>query len=284
MHERRTALPTATAAPYSRSRPLPPCRGIIAVDAKDFTGLPAIEHEAVSRAVPDLIRASLDRAGLAELWNERRFPASTGDGYVLGFDPSLMPFVIHPWLLTLQEVLTEINIHALGALPIRLRVSLHIGPLPDTGDEFGGNGTVRNDTHRLLDSRPVKAVLASSKENVTQVAAILSDRCYQDAVASGYTGRHPDHFIEVPATVEGKRFAQRAWIHVPLPSGPLHGAHTSGDAADKGLGAARGPEGGERSHGSEGGRVTNRAPNGNINTGTVHGGQRVTVTRHRRDT
>ncbi|MEL5956420.1 hypothetical protein AADR41_16905 [Streptomyces sp. CLV115] len=284
MHEQQTALPTATAAPYSRSRPLPPCRGIIAVDAKDFTGLPAIEHEAVSRAVPDLLRASLERAGLAELWTERRFPASTGDGYVLGFDPSLMPFVIHPWLLTLQEVLTEINIHALGALPIRLRVSLHIGPLPDTGDEFGGNGTVRNDTHRLLDSRPVKAVLASSRENVTQVAAILSDRCYQDAVASGYTGRHPDHFIEVPATVEGKRFAQRAWIHVPTPSGPLHDPHTSGDAADKGPGVARGPEGGERGHGSEGGRVTNRAPNGNINTGTVHGSQRVTVTRHRRDT
>ncbi|MCT2543244.1 hypothetical protein [Streptomyces atratus] len=284
MHEQQTVLPTATAAPYSCSRPLPPCRGIIAVDAKDFTGLPAIEHEAVSRAVPDLIRASLDRAGLAELWNERRFPASTGDGYVLGFDPSLMPFVIHPWLLTLQEVLTEINIHALGAPPIRLRVSLHIGPLPDTGDEFGGNGTVRNDTHRLLDSRPVKAVLASSKENVTQVAAILSDRCYQDAVASGYTGRHPDHFIEVPATVEGRRFAQRAWIHVPLPSGPLHDARASGDAADKGLGAAGGPGGGERPHGSEGGRVSNRAPNGNINTGTVHGSQRVTVTSHRRDT
>lgn len=283
MHEQDNGLPRATAAPYTRSRPLPPYRGIIAVDAKDFTGLPAIEHEVVSRTVPDLIGTSLDRAGLAELWNDRKFPASTGDGYVLGFDPSLMPFVIHPWLFTLQEVLTEFNIHALGALPIRLRVSLHIGPLPDTGDEFGGNGTVRNDTHRLLDSRPVKAVLASSKENVTQVAAILSDRCYQDAVASGYTGRHPDHFIEVPATVEGKRFAQRAWIHVPLPSGPLNTLHMPGDAAGEGHGTDGDQEGTGRRDASEGIRVTNRAPNGNINTGTVHGGQRVMVTRRGTD-
>ncbi|MCX4736218.1 hypothetical protein [Streptomyces sp. NBC_01363] len=283
MHEQDNGLPRATAAPYTRSRPLPPYRGIIAVDAKDFTGLPAIEHEVVSRTVPDLIGTSLDRAGLAELWNDRKFPASTGDGYVLGFDPSLMPFVIHPWLFTLQEVLAEFNIHALGALPIRLRVSLHVGPLPDTGDEFGGNGTVRNDTHRLLDSRPVKAVLASSRENVTQVAAILSDRCYQDAVASGYTGRHPDHFIEVPATVEGKRFAQRAWIHVPLPSGPLHDLHMTGDAAGEGHGTDGDQEGTGRRDASEGVRVANRAPNENINTGTVHGGQRVTVTRRGTD-
>ncbi|MET9658013.1 hypothetical protein [Streptomyces sp. NPDC006510] len=195
-----------------------------------------------------------------------------------------MPFVIHPWLFTLQEVLTEFNIHALGALPIRLRVSLHIGPLPDTGDEFGGNGTVRNDTHRLLDSRPVKAVLASSKENVTQVAAVLSDRCYQDAVASGYTGRHPDHFIEVPATVEGKLFAQRARLHVPLPSGSSDDP-SSGDSLTPGhsltpgdgTGVAHGTDGrpGGRRDGAEGVRVSNRAPNGNINTGTVHGSQSV---------
>ncbi|MFI1800195.1 hypothetical protein ACH427_22985 [Streptomyces sp. NPDC020379] len=273
MHDHGAELPRATAAPYTRSRLLPPYRGIVAVDAKGFTGHPAIEHEVISRAVPDLIRTSLERAGLAELWNERKFPASTGDGYVLGFDPSLMPFVVHPWLLTLQEVLTDFNVHSLGVVPIRLRVSLHIGPLPDTDDEFGGNGTARNDTHRLLDSRPVKAVLASSKENITHVAAILSDRCYEDVVASGYTGRHLDHFIEVPATVEGKQFAQRAWIYVPLPSGPLHDRHILGSAVDEQ--AEKDGHSVSRRGGSEGGRMTNKAPNGNINTGTVHGGQSV---------
>ncbi|MGW3209919.1 hypothetical protein ACWC94_38595, partial [Streptomyces sp. NPDC001135] len=30
---------------------------------------------------PELIRTSLERAGLADVWNGRLFPATTGDGY-----------------------------------------------------------------------------------------------------------------------------------------------------------------------------------------------------------
>lgn len=270
MREHIGELPRGSAAPFTRSRPLPPYRGVLAVDTKGFTGHPAIEHEAISRAVPELLKAALVRAGLREVWEDRVFPNSTGDGYVFGFDTSLMPFVIHPLLLVLQDVLTDFNVLSHGVVPIRLRASLHVGPLPDTGDEFGGNGTVRNDTHRLLDSRPVKAVLASHKENITHIAAILSDRCYEDAVVGGYTGRHPDHFVEVVATVDGKPFSQRAWVYVPQPSGPL------GEEVPDGAGAeatapkdVRPPE----NAGPRSPRVRNSAPHGNINTGTVHGGQ-----------
>ncbi|MBM7168981.1 hypothetical protein JQK87_11240 [Streptomyces sp. G44] len=265
-------LPRHTARPYTRTRPLPPYRGILAVDAKDFTGRPAIEHEAVSRAVPELLKTALSKADLHDLWYDRKFPASTGDGYVFGFDPTRMPFVIHPLLLTLQDVLTDFNVLSHGAVPIRLRVSLHVGPLPDTGDEFGGNGTARNDTHRLLDSRPVKAVLASHKESLTHVAAILSDRCYEDAVASGYTGRHPDHFVEVAATVEGKPFSQRAWIYVPQPSGPLHDEPSDAAPSQVSPGETGRPSERDDTHTP---RTRNSAPHGNINTGTVHGGQSV---------
>ncbi|MGK5643220.1 hypothetical protein ACSNOK_33770, partial [Streptomyces sp. URMC 126] len=92
-----------------------------------------------------------------------------------------------------------------------------------------GNGTPRNDTHRLLDSRPVRAILAASSESITQVAAILSQRVFEDAVLSGYTRRHPDQFIEVPATVEGKNFQQRAWLYVPAPSGNLYDRRILGE-------------------------------------------------------
>lgn len=265
-------LPQGITGSYTRSRPLPPYRGILAVDAKDFTGRPAIEHEAISRVVPELLRTALARAELLELWENRVFPATTGDGYVFGFDPALMPFVVHPLLLTLQEVLTDYNVLSHGVVPIRLRASLHIGPLPDTSDEFGGNGTARNDTHRLLDSRPVKAVLASHKENITHVAAILSDRCYEDAVAGGYTGRHLDHFVEAAATVEGKPFSQRAWIYVPQPSGPVYEEPAPDRGAEKSTPEAVRPVGKREKRGPD---VRNNAPRGNINTGTVHGGQSV---------
>ncbi|MFE3547703.1 hypothetical protein ACFXN2_03410 [Streptomyces kronopolitis] len=272
MREFNSELPQRIAVPYTRSRPLPPYRGILAVDAKDFTGRPAIEHEAVSRAVPELLKTALSRAELGDLWDDRKFPASTGDGYVFGFDPTRLPFVVHPLLLMLQDVLTDFNVLSHGAVPIRLRASLHVGPLPDTGDEFSGNGTARNDTHRLLDSRPVKAVLASHKENITHVAAVLSDRCYQETVASGYTGRHPDHFVEVAATVDGKPFSQLAWIYVPQPSGPLYEEPSNVNTSQASAREAVRPL--ERDD-TQTPHARNTASNGNINTGTVHGGQSV---------
>ncbi|WP_329576403.1 hypothetical protein OG500_03445 [Kitasatospora sp. NBC_01250] len=278
-------LPEVSALPHSRSRHLPPYRGIVAVDAKDFTGYPAIEHGLISRAIPQLLQQSFERADLADVWEDRRFPASTGDGYVFGFEPAWMPFLIHPWLHTLQEVLSEFNVHSMGTVSIRLRVSLHIGPLPDSGGEFDGNGTPRNDTHRLLDSRPVKAMLAASNASITQVAAILSDRCHQDAVAGGYTGRHPDHFIEVPATVEGKRFDQRAWLYVPAPSGNLYDRRILGDhvvddqeAGRESADAEKQAPGGRKARRAPQTLVTQRADRGNLNSGTVHGGQSVTNT------
>ncbi|MCQ9133090.1 hypothetical protein [Streptomyces hilarionis] len=276
-----------TDQPYTHSRPLPPYRGILAVDAKDFTGYPAVQHGPISRAIPQLLNQSLERAGIAEVWEHRRFPDSTGDGYVFGFDPELMPFVVHPWLSALQDVLTEFNMHSAGVVRIRLRASLNIGPLPDTGDEFDGNGTPRNDTHRLLDSRPVKAVLAASSANVTQVAAILSDRCYQDVVAGGYAGRHPDHFMEVPATVEGKTFGQRAWLYVPTPSGNLYDRRILGDQVIDDQEQPRSGAG-NRSHGGSresatASRSVVRADRSNVNSGTVHGGQHVSNTDVGRD-
>ncbi|MFC7642341.1 hypothetical protein ACFQX6_16325 [Streptosporangium lutulentum] len=57
---------------------------------------------------------------------------------MFGFNPSMMPHVISPWLKELQAVLSE---RALTPTPIRLRVSLHIGPLPVEGLEHDGNGT-----------------------------------------------------------------------------------------------------------------------------------------------
>ncbi|MCX4689611.1 hypothetical protein OG401_35875 [Kitasatospora purpeofusca] len=269
-------LPEATAQPFSRSRRLPPYRGIVAVDAKGFTGHPAIEHGEISRAIPELLEKSFVRADLAEVWDDRRFPASTGDGYVFGCDPEWMPFVIHPWLNILQETLEEFQLHTSGTVGMRLRVGLNIGPLPDRGRDFDGNGTARNDTHRLLDSRPVKDALATSSASVTHVAAILSDRCYQDAVLGGYTGRHPDHFREVSATVEGKPFEQRAWLFVPSPSGDLLGNRAAGDER-----AEPAPPGVDREAAAappaRSGRPTvQRADRGNVNSGTVHGGQNVT--------
>ncbi|MFF3019501.1 hypothetical protein [Streptomyces sp. NPDC057939] len=213
-------MPVSVPVPYAESRPLPPYRALFAVDAKDFTGLPAAQHGPVSRLIPQLVDQALERAGLHQLRDAQRFPANTGDGVVFGFDPVHLPFVLWPFLGVLDDVLGSYNRQAVGPR-IRLRASIHVGPLPD-GDEPGdGNGTARNDMHRLLDSLPVKAILAAASEEVTHLAAIVSERVYEDVVLGAYTGLHPDRCVEVSATVEGKNFAQRAWLYVPSPSGNL---------------------------------------------------------------
>jgi hypothetical protein len=213
-------MSTPVPAPYTESRPLPPYRALFAVDAKDFTGLPAVQHGPVSQLIPELVDQALERAGLHELRDSKRFPANTGDGVVFGFDPALLPFVLWPFLGVLDDILGAYNRQCVGPR-IRLRSSVHVGPLPDAGGAGDGNGTARNDTHRLLDSRPVKAILAAASEQVTHLAAVISQRVYEDVVLGAYTGLHPDRCVEVPATVEGKSFSQQAWLYVPSPSGNL---------------------------------------------------------------
>ncbi|MEU2513508.1 hypothetical protein [Streptomyces syringium] len=275
-------MPPSGPAPWSVSRDLPPYRGILAVDAKDFTGRPAVEHVSITAAIPQLLEQALDRAGLGQLWKDQRFANNTGDGFVFGFDPTALPRVIHPFLGELQELLTDYNIHATGTGPIRLRVSLHVGPLPDSGNPGDGNGTPRNDTHRLLDSKPVRAILAASSESITQVAAILSQRVFEDAVLSGYTRRHPDFFIEVPATVEGKNFQQLAWLYVPAPSGNLYDRRILGGHAERPADPPAAPPAAEPAvrprppvgptHEST---ITNNHNRGFISHGEVHGGQHL---------
>jgi hypothetical protein len=210
--------------PYASSQALPPYCALLIVDAKDFTGNPSIQHSAMAAEIPALVEEAFRRCDGSEIWDQRWMLGHTGDGIALGFNPEHLPRLIHPLLVTLQHTLAERNRKATrdDAL-IRLRVSLHVGPISasDAGEFEAGNGKPRNDAHRLLDSAPVKAILAASSARTTHVAAILSERVFEDAVLSGYTGRDPDHFLPVRATVAGKSFVENAWLYVPEPSGSL---------------------------------------------------------------
>ncbi|MEU5125825.1 hypothetical protein [Streptomyces mobaraensis] len=286
-----TDAPATGPAPWSVSRDLPPYRGILAVDAKDFTGRPAAEHASLTTVIPQLLGQAFTRSGLEQLWQERKFANNTGDGFAMGFDPVALPRVIHPFLHELQEVLTDYNIHATATGRVRLRASLHVGPLPDSGAPGDGNGTPRNDTHRLLDSRPVRAILAASSESITQVAAILSQRVFEDAVLSGYTRRHPDQFIEVPATVAGKNFQQLAWLYVPAPSGNLYDRRILGErpeGEEQAPATAPAPERRDRPAPAPAAHrgtttINSQGNRGFLNNGSVEGGQHVSFGADPRD-
>ncbi len=206
----------------TRSSELPSYRGIMAVDVANFSSGPSAKLPDLAAVIPDILEQAFCRCDLAGVWKSRRFPQPTGDGYVFGTQPENVPFLIHPLLDRLQDVLEEQD-HVLRArdrgLRLRLRASIHIGPVHDRGDARRDRiGTPTNDTFRLLDSTPVKDVLRQSNPDVTLLAAIVSQRVYEDVIRAGYAGLHPDRFAPVTADVPGKGFAQPGWLYVPRPS------------------------------------------------------------------
>jgi hypothetical protein len=209
--------------PFARSIDLPPYRAILAVDAKGFTAEPGSTHEAISKKLLDLVGDALTGVGLGAEWDCPAFLGPTGDGFAVGLPTRVLPYLVDPFPRLLQERLAEHNRQARARL--QLRVSLHVGPLPADPENphWTGNGDPRNDTHRLLDSAPVKAVLAAASPRVTYVACIFSDRVFKDVIAAGYAGMQPDRCLPVTAVVDGKAFSQRAWLYLPEISGNLLG-------------------------------------------------------------
>ncbi|MYW09785.1 hypothetical protein GT034_15665 [Streptomyces sp. SID2563] len=219
-------MPEPLRSPMPESHPLPPFHGLMAVDVKDSTRLPSREHAQLSRTLTEIVHQGLELAGLKEM--PREFENHSGDGLAFGFDPSWVPHVISPFADVLNTLLQE---HNAGPGPhLRLRMSLHIGPVPRSpGLPGDGNAAPRSETHRLLDSVPAREWLARADADATPLVLIVSDTVYRRVVVDGYCALPAARFAEVHAEVAGKDFAQTAWIYVPSPSGDLL---TGSDAAD----------------------------------------------------
>lgn len=242
---------------------LPPCRAIFAVDAEKFTRSPSVRQPELSAAIPELLGNAFARCGLAvaEVWETRRFPQGTGDGYVFGVPEEHAPFLLDPLLDRLQEALEEHDRRLRSqdrSMRMRFRVAIHMGPVPDSGERREGIGTPVNETFRLLDSESIRRELSGSNPDITLVAAIVSQRVFEDVVRAGYTpGLPPDRFRPVIAEVVGKEFVQPAWTYVPKPSQPSEQpprpARSPGSASSVPATQARG---GMTIHGNVGNAIT----------------------------
>lgn len=201
---------------------LPPPRAIFAVDTEKFTRNPSARQPELREAITALLGSAFGRCGLAKVWETRTSPQGTGDGYVFAVPQQRAPFLLDPVLDRLQVDLEEYDRRLRSenrSLRLRLRVAIHMGCVPDPAGQREGVGTPMNDTFRLLDSDPVKHELRNSNPDTTLLAAIVSQRVFEDVVRAGYTpGLPPDRFRPVIAEVAGKEFVQPAWVYVPKPS------------------------------------------------------------------
>ncbi|WP_282206245.1 hypothetical protein [Kitasatospora fiedleri] len=256
---------------------MPDAQGMAAFDAKGFSELPSLAQPGASRLIAELVDESFVEAGLRQVLDERSFLAPRGDGLAMGFPPGHLPAVIDWFVPALDRAAATYNARCRTA-PVRLRMSLHLGPVTIDGTPPDANGTARNDLHRLLDSEPLKRALDESDPAVTHLVAVLSDRVYQDVLVGGYSKLRPGACTRVEATVNGKAaFRQTAWLHVPSPSGggPGGGPGTrtwavTGAGAVTGTGAGGGPDG--PWHFPRRARLSQTVGNGTAVAGDVYGG------------
>lgn len=196
---------------------LPAYRALLAVDMKNFSGEQGVDHAALTKSIPKILRKSFERCGLGELWDDQVFWDGTGDGYVMGNRSEVLPFLLNPLLPALQDELADRNANT--QRPILMRATVNVGPMAGAGGGLSaGSGVSRVENHRLLDSRNVRGLLERSGPS-TCVGAIVSERAFEDAVVAGYTGEDPNIYVKVRA--EEKEYRGMAYLRVPHPSGGL---------------------------------------------------------------
>ncbi|MEU8394076.1 hypothetical protein AB0C28_02720 [Nonomuraea sp. NPDC048892] len=236
------------------------------MDIVRFTGNRDRYLPELSAKIPDILEQAFINCGHERIWQEKRFPDKPGDGYVFGTAPEHLPFLIYPFLDSLQATLAD-SAPALRSsdrtLNMRLRASINLGPVPDQGDPARDRiAKATNDAFRLLDSEQLRQTMADTDADVTFVGAIVSQRVFQDAVVGGYTGIHESQFRRVTAEVPGKGFREEAWIYVPC--------LTFRDAASQPADAAsQTPEGHARHE--RGSPVFNKKVEQAFTDGTFHG-------------
>ncbi|MEQ3552486.1 hypothetical protein WIS52_18585 [Pseudonocardia nematodicida] len=205
---------------------LPPYRAMLAVDVKDFSSRPGRDHHDLTEEIPGILRAAFARGGRESAWvDDRCFHRSDGDGYVAGFRPAILPFLITTFLSELQNELAERDGVGRGDHrdPIRMRVSINVGPVASSGGNTiaDGSGRARIELHRFLDCAAVRQALDRS-DPATHVAAIISRHAFDDAVLTGYAGEGAHaYFTPVPVDIPEKKFRGEAYLRVPNATGDL---------------------------------------------------------------
>ncbi|MBE1501476.1 hypothetical protein H4696_008576 [Amycolatopsis lexingtonensis] len=203
---------------------LPPYRALLVVDTKGFGSNSDADQGVLAAMIPDVLGQAFERAGLGEVWKTALFPHGTGDGYGVGFEPRFLPAVVSKFFDALENVLAERDVRLRATsryLRMRMRASLNVGPIREADGESSAVaiGAAVITTHRLLDSAPVREVLTRSDPDQTFLSVVLSQRIFEDVLASGYATLPKSRVV--PADVEVKEYRGTVYLYVPNPSGKL---------------------------------------------------------------
>jgi hypothetical protein len=208
----------------------------LAVDAQGYSAGGDDRQFDFQVAIETILTEATDRAGL------RRSSWATqpgGDGSLSVLPPSEPETqVVDDFVRQVVTRLHRFNADRVDSAWLRLRIAVDYGRLQETPTGFAGPTPIR--TARMLDSSELKQALKSSPGSV--VALMLSDRVYEDNVASQHTSFDPAEFHRVDVAV--KEFRDVGWIWVAPPRTVHAGSGERRDPSSAGSGTAGHPDGG----------------------------------------
>ncbi|MDH6136224.1 hypothetical protein P3T37_005643 [Kitasatospora sp. MAA4] len=192
-------------------RDVPGYEAVLALDIRGYSKAASHLMSQMRTNLDAMVEVAMADSGLAEEWQQRKYWGDRGDGFLLAMPVQRLWRLVDPLPEKLETALADYDAHRQAADPeIRVRMSVHVGPLPSDY-----HGDPMNDACRLLDSDAAKAAMEQAKKLDTFLALIISDAVFHAVVRAKRTLRlTADDFLRVRAEVDDK-FAELAWVHVP---------------------------------------------------------------------
>ncbi|MFE8987995.1 hypothetical protein ACFYMI_09170 [Streptomyces collinus] len=193
---------------------VPPERVLLVIDMKGYSQMSEMSMAPTRAALDAILATSFTQCGIGDVSTLENAVKDRGDGAIFVLPARHAARLVDPFLDNLRQALERYErTRPAGASRLRLRASVHVGPL--TAPAYRGDAV--NDACRLVDSKQVYQAMAAATDHELPLAVVLSDPVFRRAVRAGRTATlQPRHFLRATACVDGKaEFEETCWLFVP---------------------------------------------------------------------
>jgi hypothetical protein len=193
---------------------VPPERALLVVDMKGYSQIPEAKMAPARSDLDDILTTVFAQSGLDIPAPGDDAYRDTGDGVIFVLPARDAARLIDPLLGHLNDALARYDkMRLASAQPIRLRASIHAGPLslPDY------RGDAINEACRLISSDAVRQAMTAAVEHGSFLAVVVSEAAFRRTVRAGRTPTLDERqFLASTARVVGKpEFEEPCRLFVP---------------------------------------------------------------------
>ncbi|MFD6279482.1 hypothetical protein ACFWFI_28535 [Streptomyces sp. NPDC060209] len=193
---------------------VPEEHALLVVDMKEYSQIPEARMASTRSDLDDILATVFAQCMIGEITMLENAVKDRGDGAIFVLPARHAARLVDPFLTHLSRALERHGRTRLAsAPPIRLRASVHTGPL----DPPDHRGDAVNDACRLVDSDAARSAMAAAVAHHVPLAAAISDTVLRRTVRAGRTPSLGEHsFQRATALVDGKPdFQETCWLFVP---------------------------------------------------------------------